>query len=172
MSQKVLQEDKNTENDLSCFLPNWRQDGINPLVMVKGYSELLLDNGIGNLNNSQIEVMQKIFDLSKEAINSWHKFTDYFYLNSSDREPISPAEINPIQFKLLREKIIDPALTTLQKIGEYSDALLKEKFGILTNEQREALDIIHRYCVLATQRWDQPINYFKRYAVNNTIGKE
>ncbi len=106
--------------------------------------------------------MQKIFDLNEEVIISWIEFADFFHLSSSEKQPLSSTEIGLEKFTLLQETIINPALAALQQIKNHIDELLQEKCGVITNEQRRSLDIMYPRCGLAIQRWQEPLNYFKR----------
>lgn len=159
MPQKNL-----TGNSGASFEPValWVHYGRSTLSMLKGYSILFLEGEFGILNSRQQEVMQKISQLADETMNSWNEFAAFFKLNSPDGKIISPAEIDPKEFHLLHEKIIHPALTSLQQIRGDSDDLLQEKHGTITDKQQEWLDELHKMCAFAIRAWQEPVNYFKR----------
>jgi hypothetical protein len=140
----------------------WLNGGRTPLPILKGFAELFLKGEFGTLNSRQQEVMEKISRLADEAINSWDEFADFFHLNSPDRQSISPVEIGLEKFALLQEKIISPAIAILQKIRDNTDILLQEKYGTITNEQRELLDALRQNCVFAIQGWHKPVDYFNK----------
>jgi hypothetical protein len=140
----------------------WRNEGLTPLVLVKGFAECLLEGEIGTLNSRQQEAMQVIDRRCLEAIQRWHEFGNFFCLNSPDREPRSPAEVSDEELAFLQEHIFKEALASLYAVKERSDILLREGLGTLTDEQREAIDVINHRCQIAIERWNQPIVYFSK----------
>jgi hypothetical protein len=144
------------------LLYRWRNEGLTPLALVKGYAECFLEGKIGTLNSRQQEAMRVIDRCCLEAVGQWHKFGDYFCLNSSDREPLSPTEVGDEGLAFLQEHIFKEALASLYAVKEHSDLLLRDELGSLTDEQREAIDVINRRCEIAIERWNQPIVYFSK----------
>ncbi len=51
-------------------------------------------------------------------------------------------------------------LTKMSYIRGYSNYLLKGEFGTLTDEQRQAVEVIHRSCMQTVEDWHQRGRYF------------
>ena len=140
----------------------WRNEGITPLTVVKGYAELFLDGTLGTLTSEQHDAMKAIDHCCREAIVKWQDFGDYFHLGQPDEQVLSPTEVDEEGRLYLHEQIFEKAPISLHTVKEFSELLLREKLGTLTDEQQKVIEIINRWCVVAIERWRQPIAFFSK----------
>jgi light-regulated signal transduction histidine kinase (bacteriophytochrome) len=72
-----------TQEFLQLFF-SWRNDGLAPLVLIKGYTELLLKGEGGDLTHQQREFVEIIYRSCLRAVTLWHHPTDYLQIQAAD----------------------------------------------------------------------------------------
>lgn len=152
-------QDDTEVQGLSDLLSIWTHDGLSPLTVVKGFSDLLHEGYIGPLNQQQKTTIHTIRLSAQTVIDSWNELVDYFH-KATLKPSLSANKLTTDEFHTLRNGIIDPAITTLKTIQAQTARLLNQTDGELTTQQFESLEAVHRACFSAIQRWHDPLDYF------------
>ena len=101
-----------SQNDKSEFLELmmlWRNEGLAPLASVIGFSQALLEEKAGEINEEQRQLLELIFRAGVRAADCWHSAADYANLHDGTSQEACRA------FEL--GEVIDRALSHLEKKG-------------------------------------------------------